>query len=131
MKILLVEDTIGEPVRKVLTRWGHEVSLAVTGERARQLLMQTSGFDLFLIDWMLPDDSGLDLVRTIREQEEYQDAAILMISSRSKRDDIMVAIRSGIDGYMAKPIDPKKLISLVAEHAFRQELHKAGEAPVT
>lgn len=108
MKILLVEDTIGEPIRKVLTRWGHEVSLATTGAQARQLL-QASGYNLFLVDWVLPDDSGLDLVRRIREQREYRDAAILMISSRSQRDDIMVAIRSGIDGYMAKPFKPTEL----------------------
>jgi CheY-like chemotaxis protein len=114
LRILLVEDTIGEPMREVLARWGHTVALATTGAEARRQL-QNPGHELFLIDWMLPDASGLDLVGDIRERPEYREAAILMISSRSQRDDILTAIRSGIDGYVAKPFKPAELRERIDE----------------
>lgn len=129
MKILLVEDTIGEPIRKVLAKWGHEVALATTGQQARQLLL-APGYDLFLVDWMLPDDSGLDLVRTIREQDEYREAAVLMISSRSQRDDIITAIRSGIDGYVAKPFKPAELRARIDEVWQRRRRNRDQEQQV-
>ena len=108
MKILLVEDTIGEPVQIILQRSAHTVLLATSMVAARQHLGQ-SGIDLFLLDWMLPDGSGLDLVQTIRQNSHYRDAPILMMSSRSDRSDIVTAIRSGIDGYLAKPFRPDEL----------------------
>lgn len=113
MRILLVEDTIGEPIRLVLHKWGHEVALATTGSEARELL--GSPFDLFLVDWMLPDISGLDIVRSIRCDGRYADSAVLMISSRTQRDDIITAIRSGIDGYVAKPFKAGELRARIDE----------------
>ena len=114
MKILLVEDTIGEPVRAILEKSGHMVVLATGIDAARRLLGQP-GIDLFLLDWMLPDGSGLDLVQTIRQNSHYRDAPILMMSSRSDRSDIVTAIRSGIDGYLAKPFRPGELRSRLNE----------------
>lgn len=108
MKVLVVEDTIGKPVQALLQAAGHTVLLATTITAAQQQLAQ-AGIDLFLLDWMLPDGSGLDLVSTVRQNERYQDAPILMMSSRSDRSDIVTAIRSGIDGYLAKPFRPSEL----------------------
>ena len=108
MRILLVEDTIGEPVQAVLRKWGHQVVLATNGLAARQQLQQ-NGFDLFLFDWILPDGSGLELVRTVRADARHRDAPVLMMSSRTDRSDIVTAVRSGIDGYVAKPFRPGEL----------------------
>lgn len=114
MKILVVEDTIGEPVQALLRKSGHDVVLVTNSAGARAQLAQP-GFDLFLLDWQLPDGSGLDLVRTIREDARHQDAPILMMSSRTDRADIVTAIRSGIDGYLAKPFSPAELRGRIEE----------------
>lgn len=139
MKILVVEDTIGEPVQSLLRKSGHDVELVTDGAGARAKLAQP-GFDLFLLDWQLPDGSGLDLVRTIREDARHRDAPILMMSSRTDRADIVTAIRSGIDGYLAKPFRPAELrgrIEEVWQRRSRQrderqkvELILAGQTPL-
>jgi DNA-binding response OmpR family regulator len=114
VKVLLVEDTIGKPVQSILQKSGHDVLLATSIGSAQRHLGQP-GIDLFLLDWMLPDGSGLDLVQTIRRDANYRDASILMMSSRSDRSDIVTAIRSGIDGYLAKPFRPSELRSRLNE----------------
>jgi len=124
MKILLVEDTIGDPIQKVLQKSGHEVALARTGEAARQLL-NVAIFDFCQLDWMLPDISGLDLVEVIRQDQRNQGAAILMISSRSARDDIVTAFRSGIDGYVAKPFNAAQLRTKIDEVWQRRSRSRA------
>ncbi|MFH1569950.1 MAG: response regulator transcription factor [Gemmatimonadota bacterium] len=113
MKILLVEDTVGDAIRRVLLKWGHEVSLATSGAEARELLGPP--YDLFLVDWMLPDISGLEIVGTIRRDVRHAGAAVLMISSRAEREDILTAIRSGIDGYVAKPFKAGELRARIDE----------------
>ena len=114
MRILLIEDTVGAPIRRVLETWGHQVSLAQSGAEGRQLLA-AKAFDFMLVDWMLPDLSGLDLVKEIRQDERHREAAILMISSRTARADIVTAIRSGIDGYVAKPFKAGELRGKIDE----------------
>ena len=114
MKILLVEDTVGAPIQRVLEKWGHEVALAQSGAEGRQLL-EAQVFEFMLIDWMLPDLSGLDLVEEIRKDDRHKEAAILMISSRTARADIVTAIRTGIDGYVAKPFKAGELRDKIDE----------------
>ncbi len=139
MKVLVVEDTIGEPVKALLEAAGHEALLATNLAAARQQLSQAN-IDLFLLDWMLPDGSGLDLVATIRRDSRYLNAPILMMSSRSDRSDIVTAIRSGIDGYLAKPFRPDELRARMVEvwhrrsrqqgRRQRAELVISGQTPL-
>ena len=124
MKILLVEDTIGDPIQRVLTKSGHEVELAQSGEAARRLL-EIGTFDFCLVDWMLPDISGLDIVDLIRRDDRNRGAAILMISSRSGRADIVTAFRSGIDGYVAKPFNAAQLRTKIDEVWQRRSRNRA------
>ncbi len=114
MKILLVEDTVGDPIQRALERSGHIVTLVQSGGEARAVLREMS-FEFCLIDWMLPDASGVDLVNEIRRDERHHDAGIIMISSRSERADIVTAIGSGIDGYVAKPFKASQLRTKIDE----------------
>ena len=114
MKILLVEDTVGDPIQRSLEKSGHIVTLVQTGSEARAVL-RLMDFEFCLLDWMLPDGSGLDLVDEIRRDEKHRDVGIIMISSRSERADIVQAVRSGIDGYVAKPFTASHLRSKIDE----------------
>ena len=102
LQILLTEDTVGPPILKVLEKWGYHVVLAENAERAWELLTHTL-VDLFLIDWMLPGKSGLELVKQIRSHSSYRDAPIIMISGRAEKKDVVAALSSGVDSYIAKP----------------------------
>lgn len=108
LQVLLIEDTVGIPILKILEKWGYEVTLTQDGEQAWSLLKEKR-FDLFLVDWMLPGMSGLDLVKRIRQHEHYQRAPIIMISGRAEKSDVVVAIGSGVDNYIAKPFTAVQL----------------------
>ena len=102
LQILLTEDTVGPPILKVLEKWGYHVVLAENAERAWELLTYTL-VDLFLIDWMLPGKSGLELVKQIRNHSSYRDVPIIMISGKAEKKDVVAAFSSGVDSYIAKP----------------------------
>ncbi|KPP97359.1 response regulator [Marinobacter sp. HL-58] len=61
------------------------------------------GADLMIIDWNLPDGSGLDVVRTVRENDKQ--SPIVMVSGRSDRESVLKAAHYGISGYISKPFD--------------------------
>ena len=123
LNVLLVEDTVGIPMSKVLNKWGYEVSLAVDGEDAWKQASEKS-FDCFLIDWMLPGISGIDLVQKLRQASHCKDKAIVMISGRSDKEDIATAASSGVDSYLAKPFTAvqlrDKIEAVVAARAAKQ-----------
>ena len=129
MKILLVEDTVGGPIKKVLAKWGHDVALAKTGLEARALL-RVCTFEFCLIDWMLPDICGLDLVDDIRKDARHRDAGILVISSRSGRADIVTALRTGIDGYVTKPFNAVQLRARIDEVLQRRSRDRASSEQI-
>ena len=108
MMILVVEDKVAAILGKVLQNSGHTVELAESGETALEIIHRTQ-IDFFLIDWMLPGMTGLDLVARIREQERYREAPVVMISSRSGKEDIATAVAVGIDSYLTKPFSPAQL----------------------
>jgi len=108
MKILLVEDRVGQVLLKVLEKAGHEVVLAEDGEDAFQKLNQDS-IQFFLVDWMLPGMSGLELVERIRRIGRYRETPILVISSRASREDVGRIAQAGVDGFVAKPFTPVQL----------------------
>ncbi|MFT5375215.1 MAG: two-component system chemotaxis response regulator CheY [Candidatus Latescibacterota bacterium] len=122
LQVLLIEDTVGIPILKILEKWGYHVTLAQDGEQAWSLLNEQR-FDMFLIDWVLPGMSGLDLTKKIRQLERYQRTPILMISGRSEKSDVITAIGSGIDNYIAKPFTALQLRDKIAD-AWQQHQKK-------
>jgi len=114
MKILLIEDRVGDVLLKILGKWGYEVLLAEDGESAWEILTETQ-IEFFLVDWMLPGISGLELVHRIRELERYRDVPIVMISSRTRKEDLARVAQAGVDGYIAKPFTPVQLRAKIEE----------------
>lgn len=113
MKILLVEDTVGEPIAKVLQKWGHEVLLAGTVQDARTTL-KINQVDLLIVDWMLPGESGMDLVQHLQAGGQRQ-APVLMISGRMSPADVVAAHDGGVNSYLAKPFTAVQLRTRIDE----------------
>ncbi|MGY8827570.1 MAG: response regulator transcription factor [Candidatus Latescibacterota bacterium] len=86
LKVLLVEDTVGMPMSKVLNKWGYEVSLAVDGEDAWKQISEKS-FDCFLIDWMLPGISGIELIQKLRQTPPH-----LLSANRSQSEFAVILV---------------------------------------
>ena len=113
-KILVVEDE--QPIRAMivfhLTRAGFETLEAADCRNARRLLADERP-DMALIDWMLPDVSGLELTRMLKRDEDYEDLSIIMLTARAEERDKVSGLDSGADDYITKPFSPRELIARI------------------
>ncbi|HZV55868.1 MAG TPA: response regulator transcription factor, partial [Rhodocyclaceae bacterium] len=111
MRIALLEDDAAQA--ETLTAWlneaGHDVHAFGLG---RDFLRHVSreSFDTFLIDWMLPDQSGHEILRWLR-QERGETAPAIFVTSRDAEEDIVTGLDAGADDYMVKPIRRLELLS--------------------
>ncbi len=123
-KILIVEDET--PIREMiafhLSRAGFEVDEAPDCQRARELLADRRP-DLVLIDWMLPDMSGLELTRSLKRDPDFEDVAIIMLTARAEEQDKVSGLDGGADDYITKPFSSRELVSRI-----QAVLRRAGVA---
>ena len=131
-RILIVEDeaAISDMVAFHLTRAGYEVLQAPDCEQAREALAD-KGADLAIVDWMLPDMSGLELVRSLQRDPRFEDLAIIMLTARADEQDKIRGLDSGADDYITKPFSSRELLSRIQAVLRRAapaagETHKAG-----
>ena len=113
-KILIVEDE--QPIREMLafhlSRAGFETLEAPDSRTARRLLANDRP-DLALIDWMLPDTSGLELTRMLKRDKDYDDLAIIMLTARVDDVDKIIGLELGADDYVTKPFSVTELVARV------------------
>jgi two-component system OmpR family response regulator len=112
MNILLIEDDkrISDFVIKGLEENGFSVSLAITGEIAREMVSENE-WDLILMDIMLPGIDGIQLTKLIRFKKNH--TPILVLSALDDADNKVAALDSGADDYLVKPFHFKELISRI------------------
>jgi two-component system phosphate regulon response regulator PhoB len=126
-KILIVEDepAIREMIAFHLSRAGYETVEAGDSRTARQLLADERP-DLALIDWMLPDTSGLELTRMLKRDENYEDLAVIMLTARAEERDKVSGLEGGADDYITKPFSPRELIARI-KAVLRRSSHGNDE----
>jgi DNA-binding response OmpR family regulator len=117
-KILVVEDepAIAESLAYSLRRDGFAVTVAPSLAVAER---ESAGADLVILDLMLPDGSGFDLIGQIRRRG--QGTAIIVLSSRDGEADRVAALETGADDYVTKPFSPREIVARV-----RAVLRRAG-----
>jgi two-component system, OmpR family, phosphate regulon response regulator PhoB len=113
-RILVVEDEddIRDLISLHLRREGYAPDPASTGQEGLRKL-QAGGFDLLIVDWMLPGMSGLDLVRASRQKEGARGPGVLMVTARTEPADIVVGLEAGADDYVTKPFEVPVLLARV------------------
>jgi two-component system, OmpR family, phosphate regulon response regulator PhoB len=113
-QILVVEDeqAIREMVAYALRRAGLEVSEAASSQDARVRLADQRP-DLMLVDWMLPDMSGLELTRLVKRDPGTRDVPIIMLTARAAEGDKVAGLDGGADDYMTKPFSPRELLARI------------------
>ncbi len=113
-KILIVEDEA--PIREMivfhLVRAGYETIEAADCRSARQLLADERP-DLALIDWMLPDMSGLELTRMLKRDSSNEDLGIIMLTAKAEEYDKVAGLEGGADDYVTKPFAPRELLARI------------------
>ncbi len=71
--------------------------------------------DLILMDWMMPEISGLEVCRDLKADPELKDITIFMLSAKGQEEDIKRGMDSGVSKYLTKPFSPKALLEVVQE----------------
>lgn len=109
--ILFVEDspTMRRIIANSLKRLGYsDIIEAENGVDALEK-MEGKKINLLVTDWNMPEMNGAELVKTIREMPEYFDLPIVMITTRGMKDDVVTAMKLGVNGYVIKPFTPEVL----------------------
>jgi two-component system catabolic regulation response regulator CreB len=116
-RILLVEDepAILESLAYVLSRDGFSVATAKNAHEAALAGLDGTHFDLVVLDLMLPDGSGFDLIRGWRASASNRAGTmpIIVLSSRDAEADRVAALESGADDYVTKPFSPREIVARV------------------
>lgn len=113
-RILVVDDDRGllDLLERMLTRLGAVPSVVETGEKALEAL-KNQQFDLVILDLMLPDIEGLEVLAKIRQELHLDDLPVIILSALANPDIISRGLEIGADGYLTKPYLPNTLTSRV------------------
>jgi len=113
-QILVVEDE--RPIREMiafgLRRAGFEVREAVDARSGREEVANKRP-DLLLVDWMLPDTSGLEFTRALKRDRETSELPIIMLTARAEEGDKVAGLEGGADDYITKPFSPRELLARI------------------
>jgi DNA-binding response OmpR family regulator len=126
-RILVVEDEqhLAEGLRFNLVAEQYEVDVVDTGERAlAQIAGHPAGFDLIVLDVMLPGIDGFDVVAQLRRGGQF--VPVLMLTARGRPEDVLRGFESGADDYLTKPFELPILIARVRSLLRRREWFTAG-----
>jgi len=109
-EILIVEDdqAISDMLESFLLSKNYKVKIAKSGEVCFEILSDKNP-DLMLLDWMLPDTSGPDIIKKIRKNDIQKHIPILMLTARAEEADKIQGLDVGADDYMTKPVSLKEL----------------------
>lgn len=112
MKILLVDDEVelADPLSRLLNREGYEVDVATNGEAGCDLASQ-GGYDLLILDWMLPGLSGLEICRQVRSRQDS--TPVLFLTAKDTLNDRVDGLDAGADDYLVKPFELRELLARV------------------
>ena len=113
-KVLVVDDEklIVKGIRFSLEQDGMEVDCAYDGEEAYEKA-KANAYDMILLDIMLPDEDGLEILRKLRKNPETRKVPIIMVTAKTTEIDKVKGLDSGADDYLTKPFGVMELISRV------------------
>lgn len=135
MNILLVDDskTMLHQGFRLLNELGYkEVCCANTVDQAIEML-STQRFDLIISDWHMPNKTGLDLLKHVRTNPATIAVAFIMVTTEQERSNIVLALKSGVNSYIFKPLTKEvltqRLNDLSAKYGFMKPLDANAKKP--
>jgi two-component system chemotaxis response regulator CheY len=111
IKILAVDDspTMRRIIINTLKRAGYTNVIEATDGKDAIAKMQAETIDFVITDWNMPDMDGLTLLTALRSSKQYRAVPVLMVTTRSIKDDIVTAMKAGVNNYIVKPFTPETL----------------------
>ena len=110
--VLIVDDeaAIREMISVALQMAGYRCLEADNAQNAHAIVVDHQP-DIILLDWMMPDVSGIELARRLKRETAYADIPIIMLTARSEEDNKIQGLEAGADDYITKPFSPRELIA--------------------
>jgi len=90
---------------------------AEDGNMAMQVLLNNK-VDLILLDWNMPNLSGIDFLRQVRSMEKYRSIPIIMVTSESSKLNVVEAVKAGVTAYITKPFSDSKFLEKLSQISF-------------
>jgi two-component system chemotaxis response regulator CheY len=111
LKIIAVDDspTMRRIIINTLKRAGFTDVIEAHDGKDALAKMKVEKPNLVITDWNMPEMDGLTFVNTLRGMEEFKELPVLMITTRSVKEDIMEAMKAGVNNYIVKPFTPDTL----------------------
>ncbi len=111
LKILAVDDspTMRRIIINTLKRAGFADVIEASDGRDALAKMKVEKVNFIITDWNMPEMDGLSFVTALRGMAEYKSLPILMVTTRSVKDDIILALKAGVNNYIVKPFTPETL----------------------
>lgn len=112
MRILLVDDELEltDPLSRILSREGYEVDVAANGIEGNELALQKD-YNLLILDWMMPQKSGLEICQNLRSRGRT--TPVLFLTAKDTVDDRVLGLDAGADDYLVKPFELRELLARV------------------
>ena len=125
--ILIVEDdpSLSELLQYNLDNSGFRASVVSEGDEAINAIL-TEEPDLVILDWMLPNLSGIEICRQIRQNNDTKRMPIIMLTAKGEESERIRGLETGADDYVTKPVVPKELAARVRAHLRRAQLQNVS-----
>lgn len=115
--LLVIEDEfeIRELIQIILGRSGFQVTALPSVEDFYSLVAKQKDlhFDLLILDWMLPGQSGYEFLKDLRKNAEWKEIPIIMVTAKAEPDEVVLGLDNGADDYLVKPFDGGVLLARV------------------
>jgi two-component system, chemotaxis family, chemotaxis protein CheY len=113
VRALVVDDSraIRSVLRRMLSELGLQAVEAGDGRQALGVLSQMSRPDVVLIDWNMPEMDGLELVKSLRADPDYDAVPLVMVTTESEMERVLQALEAGANEYLMKPFTKEGLLS--------------------
>ncbi len=111
MRILIAEDDPGTRLllKSQLIKWGYEVDAYSDGKEAWKAILNKNSPRLMILDWIMPGMDGIEICSEIRRLDQREYFYIILLSSKSGKENIVRGLEAGADDYVTKPFDPNEL----------------------
>ena len=111
MRFLVVDDstTMRRIIINTLNKVGYKDCAEAANGREGMEKLTANGADMVITDWNMPEMSGIDFIRAIRANAATRELPVLMVTTNAAKDDIVEALRAGINSYVVKPFTPETI----------------------
>lgn len=111
MKVLVVDDfaTMRKIIKNVLKQINIENVLEAENGKHALTILKNDVVDLIISDWIMPEMTGIEFLKACKSDEAIKKIPFIMVTAEAQKDNIMEAIKSGVDNYIVKPFTPDKL----------------------